>query len=60
MKLFQKPEKDEWGSPLKALQAALSLEKMTNQALLEVHALSTHHTDPQVRLIFAYRAESLS
>eukprot|EP00493_Phyllostaurus_siculus_P016533 UN16781 len=34
---IQKPEKDEWGSGLEAMQAALELEKHVNQALLDLH-----------------------
>ncbi|CAH1782225.1 unnamed protein product [Owenia fusiformis] len=36
----QKPVKDEWGTGLDALQAALELEKNVNQSLLELHALA--------------------
>ena len=42
-----KPEKDEWGSGLDALQAALDLEKRVNQSLLDVHAIATEKNDPQ-------------
>lgn len=45
----QKPEKDEWGSPLEAFQAALELEKYNNTSLLELHAVANQATDPQVR-----------
>jgi len=41
----RKPEKDEWGSPLEAFQAALALEKFNNQSLLELHALSSSKQD---------------
>lgn len=44
---IQKPEKDEWGSGLDAMQAALNLEKNVNQALLDLHTLSDSHNDFQ-------------
>lgn len=40
-----KPEKDEWGTPLQALEAALALEKNVNQSLLNLHALGASHND---------------
>uniref|UniRef100_A0A914DD86 Ferritin n=1 Tax=Acrobeloides nanus TaxID=290746 RepID=A0A914DD86_9BILA len=43
-----KPEKDEWGSALEAFQAALALEKMNNQMLLELHALAGQNNDAQM------------
>lgn len=45
-----KPSKDEWGSGLDAMQAALALERNVNQSLLELHALASAHNDPQVIL----------
>jgi ferritin heavy chain len=45
-----KPEKDEWGSALEAFQAALALEKMNNQMLLELHALAGQNNDAQVKI----------
>jgi len=45
---LQKPERDEWGSGLEAMQAALQLEKNVNQALLDLHKLASDHTDPRV------------
>jgi len=44
----QKPAKDEWGTPLEALQAALELEKAVNQSLLELHAVAARHDDPHM------------
>lgn len=44
----QKPERDEWGSGLEAMQCALLLEKSVNQALLELHKLASEHVDPHV------------
>jgi len=43
-----KPEKDEWGSGLEALQAALALERSVNQSLLDLHKTADGHTDPQM------------
>jgi len=40
-----KPERDEWGTGLDAIQAALALEKNVNEALLELHKLATNHAD---------------
>lgn len=42
----QKPEKDEWGTGLEALQTALDLEKRVNQSLLDLHGLAGSHNDP--------------
>ena len=44
----KKPEKDEWGTGLDALQAALDLEKKVNQSLLDIHALATDKNDPHL------------
>ncbi|XP_075461719.1 ferritin heavy chain A-like isoform X2 [Ascaphus truei] len=41
----KKPERDEWGSTLEAMQAALHLQRNVNQALLDVHSLSTVRKD---------------
>ena len=46
--IFQKPERDEWGSGLEAIQAALALEKSVNQSLLDLHAIADKHNDYQV------------
>lgn len=45
----QKPDKDEWGSGLEAMEAALALEKAVNQALLDLHKVADSHGDAQVR-----------
>lgn len=42
---IQRPPKDQWGSPLEALEEALALEKKVNQALLDLHAVGTNHGD---------------
>ncbi len=48
--VWQKPEKDEWGSGVEALDCALQLEKSVNHSLLELHKLASQHTDPHVSL----------
>lgn len=45
LKAVDKPEADEWGSGLDAVQMALSLEKNVNQVLLDLHKLATTHED---------------
>ncbi|KHN71970.1 Soma ferritin [Toxocara canis] len=45
---IQKPEKDEWGTALEAFEAALSLEKLNNSSLLELHNLASSHNDAQM------------
>jgi len=42
---IQKPERDEWGSGLEAMQAALALEKNVNQSLLDLHKVGAGHED---------------
>ncbi|XP_076732870.1 ferritin, middle subunit-like [Maylandia zebra] len=46
--LLRKPERDEWGSGLEAMQCALQLEKKVNQALLDLHKLASQHYDPHL------------
>ena len=43
-----KPEKDEWGSGLNAIESALALEKNVNQSLIELHAVGERHGDHQM------------
>ncbi|KAG7278735.1 hypothetical protein CRUP_008347 [Coryphaenoides rupestris] len=43
-----KPDRDEWGTGLDALEAALQLEKSVNQALLDLHKVASDHTDPHM------------
>ncbi|KAM7147069.1 ferritin heavy chain A-like [Macrochelys suwanniensis] len=45
---IKKPERDEWGNSLEALQCALQLEKIINQALLDLHKLATEKNDPHL------------
>jgi len=42
---INKPTNDEWGSPLEAMQAALSLEKTVNETLLELHKVASERGD---------------
>nr|XP_048672478.1 ferritin heavy chain A-like [Caretta caretta] len=45
---IKRPERDEWGNSLEALQCALQLEKTLNQALLDLHKLATEKNDPHL------------
>ncbi|CAG0888554.1 unnamed protein product [Darwinula stevensoni] len=45
---IDKPSKDEWGSGLDAMIAALELQKTVNQAFLDLHAVAAKHADPQM------------
>lgn len=45
---IKKPERDEWGTGLEAMQAALALEKSVNQSLLDLHVISDKHNDYQM------------
>jgi len=45
---ISKPERDEWGTGLDAMQAALALEKNVNQALLDLHKIADSHGDAQM------------
>merc|ERR1712044_104811 len=45
---IKKPERDEWGSGLDAMQAALALEKQVNQSLLDLHGVAGSHNDAQM------------
>jgi len=45
---IRKPERDEWGSGLEAMQAALALEKSVNQSLLDLHGKAGDHNDAQM------------
>lgn len=46
--MWQKPERDEWGSGVEALECALQLEKNVNQSLLDLHKVASEHNDPHV------------
>jgi ferritin heavy chain len=45
LKDVQRPDRDEWGTGLDALQTALDLEKKVNQSLLDLHGVATNHKD---------------
>ncbi|WP_411017544.1 ferritin family protein, partial [Salmonella sp. s51090] len=45
---IKKPERDDWGNGLEAVEAALDLEKHVNQALLDLHKVADKHADPQM------------
>jgi len=45
---IMKPERDEWGTGLEAMEAALALEKSVNQSLLDLHKLADSHNDVQM------------
>lgn len=42
---IEKPERDEWGSGLDAMQMALSLEKNVNQTLIDLHKMASQQND---------------
>ncbi|XP_069102653.1 soma ferritin-like [Argopecten irradians] len=44
---IKKPDHDEWGTGLNAMQCSLSLEKNVNQSLLDLHAVGDKHGDKQ-------------
>ncbi|XP_042117935.1 ferritin light chain 1-like [Peromyscus maniculatus bairdii] len=44
----QKPSQGKWGKSQEAMEAALTLEKNLNQALLDLHALASARTDPHL------------
>ncbi|KAL3883541.1 hypothetical protein ACJMK2_029831 [Sinanodonta woodiana] len=45
---IKKPDRDEWGTGLDAMEVALDLEKSVNQALLDLHKVAESHGDPQM------------
>ncbi|XP_034045818.1 ferritin, middle subunit-like isoform X3 [Thalassophryne amazonica] len=45
---IKKPERDEWGSGLEAMQCALQLEKNISEALLKLYKLASEHIDPHL------------
>ncbi|XP_035208323.1 soma ferritin-like [Stegodyphus dumicola] len=45
LKSIAKPEVEDWKNGLKAMMAALELEKTVNQALLDLHTVATAHND---------------
>ncbi|KAL5517166.1 hypothetical protein EMCRGX_G002657 [Ephydatia muelleri] len=45
---IKRPDKDEWGTGLDAMETALALEKTVNQALLDLKTTSDEHGDHQM------------
>ncbi|XP_028442095.1 ferritin, heavy polypeptide 1b isoform X3 [Perca flavescens] len=45
---IRKPDRDEWGSSLEALECCLQLEKSVNQSLLDLQKMATEHNDPHL------------
>ncbi|XP_056398556.1 ferritin light chain, oocyte isoform-like [Hyla sarda] len=45
---IKKPDADEWGNGLHAMECALKLENTVNQAFLDLHKIATDHTDPHM------------
>uniref|UniRef100_A0A3Q0RI34 Ferritin n=1 Tax=Amphilophus citrinellus TaxID=61819 RepID=A0A3Q0RI34_AMPCI len=45
---IRKPDRDEWGSGVEALECALQLEKSVNQSLLDLQKMATEHNDPHM------------
>nr|7DLB_A Chain A, Ferritin [Crassostrea gigas]7DLB_B Chain B, Ferritin [Crassostrea gigas] len=45
---IKKPDRDEWGTGLDAMQVALQLEKTVNQSLLDLHKVAKSHQDAQM------------
>lgn len=50
---LQKPDRDEWGTGLDAMQVALQLEKTVNQSLLDLHKVADSHKDAQVKHVIS-------
>jgi ferritin heavy chain len=48
LKDIKRPDNDEWGTGLNALQTALNLEKQVNASLLSLHAVASTHNDPHL------------
>ena len=45
---IKRPEKDEWGTVLNAMETALALERSVNQSLLDLHKVADSKGDPQM------------
>jgi len=46
---LKRPERDEWGSGLEAMQVALELKRNINQSLQDLHKVAEKHNDPQMQ-----------
>merc|ERR1712076_50467 len=44
---ISRPNRDEWGTALEAVEASLELEKTVNQSLLDMHKIASDHNDAQ-------------
>merc|ERR1712083_22094 len=42
---ISRPNRDEWGTALEAVEASLELEKTVNQSLLDMHKIASDHND---------------
>lgn len=42
---IEKPERDEWGTGMEAMQMALALERNVNQVLIDLHKVAAKHDD---------------
>ena len=49
---IEKPDKDDWGTGLDAMHAALALERKVNKSLLDLHKVAGDHNDYQVRSLY--------
>lgn len=45
---IKKPEKDEWGTPLEALEYLVDIKKVINQQVLKVHSVARESNDPHL------------
>jgi len=45
---IKKPDRDEWGTGLEAMQVAMQLEKSVNQSLIDLHKVCSSHEDAQM------------
>lgn len=48
-KSIKKPEKDEWGTPLEALEYLVDLKKVINQQVLKVHSVGCEGNDAHLK-----------
>jgi len=49
---IKRPDNDEWGTGLQAMEVALNLEKNVNQSLLDLHKTAENHGDSQSDKLF--------
>jgi len=48
-KTIKKPEKDEWGTPLEALEYLIDLKKVINQQVLKAHSVGCENNDAHLK-----------